>query len=88
MVQKPWIETFRCHDRNGALHWDFIYLGESYGPFAYLLVLKDDATHYCELVPCAAPTSVVAVEAILDWHSRFGAPPIWISDCETSRMKS
>ncbi|KAJ0411416.1 hypothetical protein ATCC90586_007076 [Pythium insidiosum] len=24
----------------------------SYGNYAYLLVLKDDATHFCELVPC------------------------------------
>lgn len=36
--------------------------------------------HYCELVPCATPSSAVAVAAILDWHDRFGIPPIWISD--------
>ena len=77
---RPWAETFRSSERNGALHWDFIHLGQAYGAFAYLLVLKDDATHYCELVPCASPTSVVAAEAILDWHSRFGAPLVWISD--------
>ncbi|GMF56816.1 unnamed protein product [Phytophthora fragariaefolia] len=45
-----------------------------------LLDLKDEATHLCELTPCPIPTSAVAVEAILAWHSRFGIPPLWISD--------
>ncbi|POM64024.1 LOW QUALITY PROTEIN: Hypothetical protein PHPALM_20508 [Phytophthora palmivora] len=38
----------------------------------YLLVLKDEATHFCELTPRSTPTSTVAVEAILAWHSRYG----------------
>ncbi|GMF57034.1 unnamed protein product [Phytophthora fragariaefolia] len=80
IVQRPWSETFRCHEQNGALHWDFLIVGESFGDDTYLLVLKDHATHYCELVPCATPTSAVAVASILDWHGRFGIPPIWISD--------
>lgn len=80
VVQRPWSETFRCYERNGALHWDFLTVGESFGDDKYLLILKDEATHYCDLIPCATPTSAVAVEAILDWHSRFGIPPIWISD--------
>ncbi|KAJ0400435.1 hypothetical protein ATCC90586_006519 [Pythium insidiosum] len=80
VVIRPWAETFRSKERNGALHWDYLTLGESYGGYKYLLVLKDDATHYCELVPCAVPSSAVTAEAILDWHSRFGAPSLWISD--------
>ncbi|POM60331.1 hypothetical protein PHPALM_30820 [Phytophthora palmivora] len=46
--------------------------GESFGSDKYLLILKDDATHYCELVPCATPTSAVAVDAILDWYRGLG----------------
>jgi transposase InsO family protein len=80
VVPRPWGETFRCYERNGALHWDFLTVGESFGSDKYLLVLKDEATHYCDLVPCASPTSMVAAEAILDWHSRYGIPPIWFSD--------
>ncbi|KAE9065928.1 hypothetical protein PF010_g28013 [Phytophthora fragariae] len=71
IVQRPWSESFRCHERNGALHWDFLTVGESFGDDKYLLVLKDHATHYCELVPCATPTSAVAVA-----HSRL-ARSIW-----------
>ena len=76
VVNRPWAETFRSSERNGALHWDYIHLGESYGGDKNLLVLKDDATHYCELVPCGKPTGTVTTEAILDWHSRFGAPRV------------
>ncbi|GMF42754.1 unnamed protein product [Phytophthora fragariaefolia] len=80
VVPRPWRETYRCNERNQALHWDFLYLGESFGDLKYLLVLKDDASHYCELVKCELPTSTVAADAIMDWHSRFGTPRDWISD--------
>ncbi|KAE8903142.1 hypothetical protein PF003_g12674 [Phytophthora fragariae] len=80
VVPRPWSETYRCNERNQALHWDFLYLGESFGDMQYLLVLKDDASHYCELVKCETPTSTVAADAIMDWHSRFGIPRDWISD--------
>jgi hypothetical protein len=80
IITRPWSETFRCHERNRALHWDFLYVGKSFGKAKYLLVMKDNATHYCELTICDSPTSSVAVEALLGWHSRFGLPPIWVSD--------
>jgi len=80
VIPRPWGETYRAQTRNEALHWDFLYLGESFGPDQYLLVLKDDASHFCELVACATPTCTVAAEAMLSWHARFGAPRLWISD--------
>ncbi|KAE9273283.1 hypothetical protein PR003_g29951 [Phytophthora rubi] len=55
-------------------------MGESYGQSKYLLVLKDHATHYCELVVADTADSSVVTEALLDWHSRFGIPPEWVSD--------
>ncbi|KAE9344078.1 hypothetical protein PF008_g9395 [Phytophthora fragariae] len=58
-------------------------MGESYGDTCYVLVLKDELTHYCELVPCDAPTSTVTVTAVLDWAKRFGLPSMWTSDKET-----
>ncbi|GMF54394.1 unnamed protein product [Phytophthora fragariaefolia] len=80
VVQRPWSKTFRCYKRNGALHWDFLTVSEAFGDDKYLLILKGEATHYCDLIPCATPTSAVAVESILDWHSRFVIPLIWVSD--------
>ncbi|OWY95334.1 hypothetical protein PHMEG_00034688 [Phytophthora megakarya] len=79
-IQRPWGPTFRTNERNGALHFDFLTLGESFSGDSYLLVLKDEATHFTELVPCSAPTSTVVVESILAWYSRFGVAPVWISD--------
>ncbi|OWZ15878.1 hypothetical protein PHMEG_00010406 [Phytophthora megakarya] len=73
-------ETIECDERNGVLHFDFLYLGESFGDSKYVLVLKDHATHFVELVICDNANSSVTAEAILAWHSRFGAPPLWISD--------
>lgn len=80
MIPHPWGELYRSDIRNGALHWDFLYLSDGFGTCKYLLVLKDNFTHFCELVPCDTPTGEVAVEALLGWHSRFGVPPIWVSD--------
>ncbi|POM79226.1 Hypothetical protein PHPALM_3157 [Phytophthora palmivora] len=70
IVMIPWTVTLRCNKLNGALHWDYVQLGNSFGDSKYLLVLKDEATHFCELVPCAVPTAAVTAEAILDWYSR------------------
>ncbi|KAE8963590.1 hypothetical protein PR003_g29766 [Phytophthora rubi] len=55
-------------------------MGESYGNSKYLLMLKDHATHYCELVVADTADSVVTTEALLAWYSRFGLPPEWVSD--------
>jgi len=80
MVMRPWSDTIECSERNGVLHWDFLFLGKSYGDSNYLLVLKDHATHFCELVVCDQADSAAATAAIMDWHSRFGVPPVWVSD--------
>ncbi|KAE8963385.1 hypothetical protein PR002_g29306 [Phytophthora rubi] len=66
--------------RNGVLHFDYLSMGESFGDSKYILVLKDHASHYCELVVADTADSSVTVEALLAWHARFGVPPTWISD--------
>ncbi|KAG2759317.1 hypothetical protein PC129_g9643 [Phytophthora cactorum] len=55
-------------------------MSASYGSSKYLLVLNDHVTHYCELVVADTAESSVVTEALLDWHSRFGIPPVWVSD--------
>ncbi|POM66201.1 Hypothetical protein PHPALM_17975 [Phytophthora palmivora] len=81
IIPRPWGETIDCSMRNGLLHFDYLYMGKSYGNTKYLLVLKDHATHYCDLVVADTSDCIVAVEALLDWHARFGLPPEWVLDC-------
>lgn len=80
LIPWPWSELYRCNERNGALHWDYLSLSDTFSRSKYLLVLMDDATHFCELIPCATPTSMVAADALLTWHSRYGTRSVWISD--------
>ncbi|KAJ8564187.1 hypothetical protein ON010_g7157 [Phytophthora cinnamomi] len=83
VIQRPWGPTLKCSRRNEVLHWDFLSLTPSHGDLRYVLVLKDDLTHFCELVACSSPTAFVAAEAITDWYKRFGSPETWQSDCGT-----
>ncbi|KAE8978399.1 hypothetical protein PR001_g24855 [Phytophthora rubi] len=80
VIQRNWTVDRAVAQRNECLHLDYLYLGESYGATKYVLVLKDELTHYCELVAADAADSQTAVVAILDWNKRFGAPPAWMSD--------
>ncbi|GMF44352.1 unnamed protein product [Phytophthora fragariaefolia] len=51
-----------------------------WGNTKYVLVLKDELTHYWELVAADSANRQTAVEALLDWHKRFGLPRMWMSD--------
>ncbi|POM81507.1 LOW QUALITY PROTEIN: Hypothetical protein PHPALM_514 [Phytophthora palmivora] len=52
----------------------------SYGDTVYLLVLKDEVTQCCELVPADTTDNHTIVAAILDWIKRFRSPPTRMSD--------
>ncbi|KAJ0408407.1 hypothetical protein ATCC90586_009182 [Pythium insidiosum] len=80
IIQRPWSETRDSAGRNEVLHIDFLYMGGSDGTTCYVLVLKDELAHYCELVACDSPTSTVTAMAVLDWAKRIGLPVMWISD--------
>ncbi|POM64809.1 Hypothetical protein PHPALM_19607 [Phytophthora palmivora] len=81
LIQRTWGPTATVTHRNQCLHVDYLYLGPSCGDNStYVLVLKNELTHYCELVPADTPTSSVAAAAVLDWCKRFGLPEEWISD--------
>jgi hypothetical protein len=80
LVQRPWGEHTNAARRNEAIHMDYLFMGKSHGTERYILVLKDELIHYCELVACDTPTSGTAAQAVLDWHKRFGLPEQWVSD--------
>lgn len=80
LIQRPWNATHTSTRRNELLHMDFLFMGNSYGKCKYLRVLKDDLSHYCELVTCENANGLVAASAVLDWYKRFGLPSTWMSD--------
>ncbi|GMF21819.1 unnamed protein product [Phytophthora fragariaefolia] len=80
IMPRPWGEVIDCSSRNGVLHFDYLYMGESYSDTKYLLVLRDHAPHFCELVCADTAESMVVTETLLAWHSRFGIPPVWVSN--------
>ncbi|GMF33712.1 unnamed protein product [Phytophthora lilii] len=80
LIRRPWSETETALKRNEVLHMDYISMGDSYGATKYVLVLKDELTHFCELIAYDSPMSDVAVSAILDWYKRFGLPAKWVPD--------
>ncbi|OWZ04566.1 hypothetical protein PHMEG_00023512, partial [Phytophthora megakarya] len=48
VIQRDWTVDRQVSKRNECLHLDYLYLGESYGDAKYVLVLKDELTHFCE----------------------------------------
>ena len=53
---------------NMILHYDFLTLRKG----EYVLVIKDDFSHFVELVICESPSHYEVVDSLLAWHSRFG----------------
>ncbi|ETN15316.1 hypothetical protein PPTG_21920 [Phytophthora nicotianae INRA-310] len=61
---------YRSKERNEALHMGYLYIGEYNNNKTYLLVMKDDFSHICELIECKNTDAAIAAKAILDWSSR------------------
>ncbi|GMF30938.1 unnamed protein product [Phytophthora lilii] len=80
IIQRAWTTDREVSKRNERLHMDYLFLGETYGTTKYVLVLKDELTHFCELIPADSANSEVVVASILDWFKRFGLPESWESN--------
>ncbi|TDH66773.1 hypothetical protein CCR75_003352 [Bremia lactucae] len=72
-IRKPSTAT----RRNECMQLDYLLLDESYGTTKYVLVLKDELTHYCELIAVESATKTTAAGSMLDWHKRFGLLEMW-----------
>ncbi|KAF0697429.1 Aste57867_11909 [Aphanomyces stellatus] len=80
IVQRPQGDTWSAERRNEGLQFDFLYMGDAWDGSKYVLVLKDDLTHFVKLIACDSPTSQVAVDAYMEWSALFSVPRVWISD--------
>ena len=80
MIQRPHSQLWHARQPNEGIHFDYLYLGKALAGPKYVLVLKDDLSHYCELVACDEANADVVVEALMQWASRFPMPKVWVSD--------
>ena len=53
---------------------------QEYEQFSYLLVLKDDLSHFVDLIPSERTDHVVVVHALVDWFKGFGVAETHVSD--------
>ncbi|KDO25217.1 hypothetical protein SPRG_09466 [Saprolegnia parasitica CBS 223.65] len=80
VIQRPHSQIWHANRPNEGIHFDFLYLGDSFKGSKYVLVLKDDLTHYCELVVCLMADAASVVDALMHWATRFRLPLVWASD--------
>ena len=66
-------------EKNQFIHYDFLF-GKNTRKLSYVLVLKDDLSHFVELVLSERSDHVLVVHALADWHKRFGVAETHVSD--------
>lgn len=79
-VPQPLGSAIHGERPNEVLHMDFLFLGAGNGGQKYVLILKDDFSHYVWLWNKADVTAVSAAETLCVWMGVFGAMAWPISD--------
>lgn len=80
MIQRPWGEHEYSNSPNETIHLDYLQMSSSTDGLSYVLVIKDELTHYIELIACVSSSSAVAVRGIVNWSMRFGNPKTLVTD--------
>jgi hypothetical protein len=73
-------QTLHAEKPNKLLHFDFLYIGHGLKGVDYILVLKDDLSSYCRLIPSVAANAVTTAAALIDWFATFGVVLDWVAD--------
>jgi hypothetical protein len=79
-VPRPMAQTLHADKPNKLLHFDFLYIGHGLKGVDYIIVLKDDLSSYCRLIPAVAANAVTTAAALIDWFATFGVVLDWVSD--------
>ena len=79
-IPRPWGSRVKAKRRNEILHMDYLYMGDSVDGYKWLLVLKEGLSHFCRIIPAYSATSMVAVEALLQWFSLYGIVDLLVTD--------
>jgi len=84
-IPRPLASTIHGTYPNHVMRLDFVSMPDapeagSNKPFMGILVMKDDATQYCWLVPVKQETAEEVAKAILDWSAKSRMPAILAVD--------
>ncbi|ETI29802.1 hypothetical protein F442_22775 [Phytophthora nicotianae P10297] len=78
-VPRPLGDALPAEKPNEQIHWDFLTMGPATTGDAYVLVVKDDASHYVRLTPTRAATADLTFESLMEWFAAFRVCPAWVS---------
>lgn len=79
-VPRPMAHAIHADKPSEVIHFDFLLMHSSDEGLEYVLIVKDDASSFVWLEPCAAPYSETTVSVLLRWFSTFGVVRTWVSD--------
>lgn len=81
VVPRPWAPGMRTTVPNRIVSWDYLKIGNmSEEGYQYILVIKDQASHFVRLIPCVVPNGLESAKCLLSWIADFGSPKILSSD--------
>ena len=80
IIPRPLGRTLQATAPHQILHLDYLFVGTAHNGWKYILVLKDNFSHFVELVGTHTCSAEAAAVAVLDWFKRFGNVPVWVSD--------
>ena len=66
-VPRPLGEAIHAEERNQVLHYDFLFIKDNDTPenLQRIIVIKDDLSHFVELISCREATASVIAEVLL-----------------------
>jgi hypothetical protein len=80
IIPRPFAEQIHATERNHIIHYDYLYINKKNPDFSYVLVLKEDLSHFTRLVPSKDCDHFTVVDALMEWYADFGSPSIHVSD--------
>jgi hypothetical protein len=80
VIPRPFAEQIHASERNEIIHYDYLYINNRNPTFSYILVIKEDYSHFVRLIPARTCDHFAVAEALMDWYADFGCPRVHISD--------
>lgn len=79
-VLRPLGEEPHAEKLNALIYFEYLYINPSVDNLTYLLVVKDDASHYQLSYPCTATDTDSAFDCVMDRFATFGVLQMCVSE--------